>query len=432
MVLATWRSGQGLYSDPALQIKTVQEFLAGASPHLNGWARPNYSDISSDQIEQLIVWAPGTSFAIAPFMRAGLSPAAAARTVAALALVCGSAGWVYWFGLFDLPYGILMALAIAFPWMRSASNALFLYTSEILVFALVPWTLCLALIADRRRRLGWCLAAGLLAGSLYVVKYSAGFVSAGIVAWLAYRAWRERGAAIAAWLVTTAAVALPVLALTVFNHQFGSANLLTASLGGAFDWRNAVHAVAMPALAAADLDAVLLFVLMHPAHPMLQNLLWISLIGLPGGLLLVVLAARRGVDGPHAALARAVFFVSHCRHPLDLDDLERGQHRVSPLVVGSLLCAPARAGEGLPLVAPIRDRRQKRPGRRRRRISRRAAAVRAGLGCGEGRAVSIRLPSRVERHLQPAVRGTRRGARGGERGARFSIRPATSGISPSR
>jgi hypothetical protein len=52
------------------------------------------------------------------------------------------------------------------------------------------------------------------------------------------------------------------------------------------------------------------FVLMHPVHGVTQNPLWIAVIGLPGGLLLCALLARRRVAIPASDLARFVFGAS--------------------------------------------------------------------------------------------------------------------------
>ena len=168
-----------------------------------------------------------------------------------------------------------------FPWLRYASNALFQYTSEILVFAAAPWVLIAAMAADRRDSVTRWFLTGLLAGALYVVKYSASFVAAGILLWIAVRVMLEKGKGFIALLAATAAMAIPVALLSAINRSGGSANLLTASFVVGFDWRNVVHAVALPALALSDLDAVLRFLLMHPSRPVIENVLWVSLSVFP-------------------------------------------------------------------------------------------------------------------------------------------------------
>jgi hypothetical protein len=310
------RTDQGFYSDAALQMKTVLQFLAGESSRPNDWTRPDYADVSRNAVEDLIVWAPGSPLAFLPLIRAGLTPAHAARAVAALALVAGSVGWTCWFARFDLPDTILFAFALVLPWMRFASNALFLYTAEILVFAIVPWILAGALAVERAKRgaFAGALALGLAAGALYIVKYSATFVTAGVLVWFAWRAWRKEVGLtrrIGQLIAVTAGAAVPIAVLSRLNQQHGgAANLILASLGHGWRWDYIVHAVALPALSAADLDSLLMFVLMHPVHGITHNAFWLSLAGLPGGVLLVVLAARGREPGAAAELARAVFGAS--------------------------------------------------------------------------------------------------------------------------
>ena len=317
--VAASRTDQSFYSDPALQMKTVLQFLAGESSRPNDWTRPDYADLSRSASEDLIVWAPGTPLAFLPFVRAGLTPARAARAVAVLALVAGSAGWVCWFGRFNLPDTILFTFALVLPWMRFSSNALFLYTAEILVFAIVPWILLAALAVERAKRgaLAGAAALGLAAGALYIVKYSAVFVTAGVIVWFAWRAWRPPFStsrlvrSMGQLIAVTTGAAVPIVALSALNQQHGgSANIVLANLEHGWRWDYVVHALALPALTAADLNALLMFVFMHPVHGITQNLFWLSLAGLPGGVLLVVLAARARERSAAPELARAVFGMS--------------------------------------------------------------------------------------------------------------------------
>jgi hypothetical protein len=310
------RTDQSFYSDPAVQMKAVRQFVAGESSRPNDWARPDYADLSRTVSEQLIVFAPGTPLAFLPFVRAGVTPARAARMVAVLALVAGSIGWACWCARFNLPDTVLLAIALVFPWMRFASNALFLYSAEILAFAIVPWILMGGLAVERAKRgaLAGTAVLGLAAGALYIVKYSATFVTAGVLAWLVWRTLRRDeplARRVIRICVCAAAAALPVAALSALNQRSGgSANLMLATLGGHWRWAFVVHAVASPALAAADLDSLLMFTFMHPVHPVTQNVFWLSLAGLPGGVLLLVLAARARERTAAAELARAVLGVS--------------------------------------------------------------------------------------------------------------------------
>jgi hypothetical protein len=311
------RTDQSFYSDPAQQMKTTLQFVAGASPAPNDWVRPDYDDLSRDVEEPLVVWAPGTALAFVPFVRAGWTPAASARVVAALALVAGAAGWARWCAAFDLPDAIVFMIALGVGWLRFASNALFLYNAEILVFAAAPWVLVAALAADRvegARRLAATALVGLAAGALYVVKYSATFVTAGVLAWMAWRGARRQGPLVrrfAPVAIAAVASAIPVIALSAWNRSHGgAANLMFATFGIHWSWSYLPHAIAAPALTAADLTSLLSYVLMHPVHGVTQNPSWLSAIGLPGGALLAWFALRPRVDGRPADLARAVLGVS--------------------------------------------------------------------------------------------------------------------------
>jgi len=311
------RTDQSFYSDPAQQMKTTLQFVAGASPAPNDWVRPDYDDLSRDVEEPLVVWAPGTALAFVPLVRAGLTPAASARVVAALALVAGAAGWARWCAAFDLPDAIVFVIALGVGWLRFASNALFLYNAEILAFAAAPWVLVAALAADRvegARRPGATALVGLAAGALYVVKYSATFVTAGVLAWMAWRGARRQGPLVrrfAPVAIAAVASAIPVIALSAWNRSHGgAANLMFATFGIHWSWSYLAHAIAAPALTAADLTSLLSYVLMHPVHGVTQNPSWLTAIGLPGGVLLAWFALRPRVDGPPADLARAVLGVS--------------------------------------------------------------------------------------------------------------------------
>jgi hypothetical protein len=318
VVAVASRSGQSFYSDPALQMKTALQFVAGESLRPNAWVHPDHADLSRNTEENLIVWAPGTAIAFVPLVRAGLTPAHAARAVAALALLLGSAGWLFWFASFNLPRPIVFAYALVLPWMRFASNGLFLYTPEILPFAIVPWILVAALAVERapRNTVVGAAAVGLAAGSLYIVKYSATFVTAGVLVWFAWRVAKKPTAKEAGplwWQLTAAVVgaAVPIVLLSRWNQQYGgSPNLLSASFGIGWRWEYLVHAFALPSLAAADLDSLSMYVLMHPTHGLTANPFYLSLVGLPGAVLLVFLVARARVANAPADLARAVLTVS--------------------------------------------------------------------------------------------------------------------------
>lgn len=323
VVLAGSRAVQGLYSDPAQQLLAVQQRLAGESTSINRWRHPDSLDLSRDAGEWIVWWTPGTELFAYPLMRAGLSVGAAVRTIAAVTVVVGSVGWVTWFSLFQLPTWTLFALAAAFPFVRYASNGLFLYSAEMLVFAAAPWLLIVTRgFLERRiealpRAAVRSLGLGVLLGSAYWLKGSMAFVAVGALVAIAVTEWR-RDADLSRWLAVCAAaaagVALPFFALTIVNTLAGSSStnqVTQAFQWNAFGWRTVLDLVALPALQLADAGALWQYLLMHPAHPLVRDSVWLSLLGLPGGLVLFWLLCRPVVEsGAAGVVARSVLFAS--------------------------------------------------------------------------------------------------------------------------
>lgn len=349
LVLATARAPQGLYSDPAWQLLATEQFFAGSSPSINTLVQPDPSDVTRDRGEWIVWWAPGTQLAVSPLLAAGISPAAAVRAVVVICLLLGAAGWALWFSLFRIPSWAQVALAALFPWARYASNALFFYSAEALVFGIAPWLLLGSLVVARRLEarpraaVGPAAALGVALGMAYVLKYSAVFVSLGVLAFLAlcvlttvraaratrpgdgqHAPLRWRVAALAACVV---AFALPIAILSALNRIQGTtANLVTASAGLHADWHNVAFAIANPALAMADADAAVRFLFLHPSRALLRSDLSLVWFGLPGGLLLAWLLAGRvrriagaavtseASDSPRSAegLAITVLLVAVC------------------------------------------------------------------------------------------------------------------------
>lgn len=71
-----------------------------------------------------------------------------------------------------------------------------------------------------------------------------------------------------------------------------------------------MHAVGLSALMTADLDSLLAYLLLHPVHGLTHDVFWLSVCGLPGGILLIVLTTRATQRGPRPDLARVLFAVS--------------------------------------------------------------------------------------------------------------------------
>jgi hypothetical protein len=312
---------QGIYSDPAYQLKAVQQKLSGASWSINNRVRPDPRDLSRDADEWISWWTPGTQLSVYPLMWAGLTLGSAVRAVAAISLVVGAIGWATWFSEFAMPAGVLYALAAALPFVRYASNGLFLYSSESLVFGAGPWMLLATLpfLDERRERrwgFAWHLALGMLLGAAYWLKDSLAFVAFGAVAALAVDAWRRRDDGITARLarcaVTGIGAAIPFVTLVALNHRYGLlANKVTSALAPTIpNVRTILDALALPALQMADAFALWDYVLMHPSHPFVRDAIWISVIGAPGGLLLWWLFFRHRQAEAAGLLARTVLVCS--------------------------------------------------------------------------------------------------------------------------
>jgi hypothetical protein len=132
---------QGLYSDPALQLKAVQQRLRGESTSMNLLVAPDRRGVSRDAGEYVAWWTPGTELLTFLPMRAGLSLGGAARAVGATALMAGSIGWATWFSYCELPGALVLLMAAVWPCVRLASNGLFRYSADMQVFASAPWLL---------------------------------------------------------------------------------------------------------------------------------------------------------------------------------------------------------------------------------------------------------------------------------------------------
>ncbi len=313
---------QGIYSDPAYQLKAVQQKLAGETWSINARMRPDGSDLSRDFAEWIAWWTPGTQIVVYPFMRFGLPLGTAVRAVAALALIAGAVGWATWFSLFPIPEPMQLAMAAAFPFIRYASNGVFLYSAETLVFAAGPWMLIATTWTldrnhgERRLALGRHVLLGLALGAAYWLKDSLGFVAFGATAALAVDVWRERSEGlrigVARCVATAAGAAIPFVVLVALNQRYGPlANKVIAAFGANRPSASILlDALAVPALQMADAFGMWDYVLMHPSHPVVRDVIWISVIGAPGGVLLWWLVRRTAASGAAVLVARSVLVCS--------------------------------------------------------------------------------------------------------------------------
>ena len=266
-VLAAAPVYQGIYSDPAYQLKAVQQKLSGQSWSINNRVHPDPRDLSKDADEWISWWTPGTQVVVYPFMSAGLTLGKAVRAVAALSLIVGAVGWATWFSAFEMPVSLLFVLVAALPFVRYASNGVFLYSSETLVFAAGPWMLLATLPflgKSRDARLGymWHFALGIVLGLAYWLKDSLAFVAFSATAALAVDAWRRRDEDFAGGLARSVATgvgaAIPFITLVALNHRYGVlANKVAAGFAPKLpSLRTILDAVALPALQMADAFAM--------------------------------------------------------------------------------------------------------------------------------------------------------------------------------
>lgn len=313
LVLAVSRTPQSLFSDPSWQLNALQQHMAGESPTFNTLVEPDPRDLSQNTAEWISWWPLGTNLLVYPLLRIGVSMGAAIRVLAALCLIVGSLGFGYWLKAFHLPRWLAIALAIGIPWIRYANISLFQYAAEALVFAICPWLLLGALRlrarwTDRRNlTLPFLAGFGLLLGFAYWLKYSAVFISAGVLVHLGLTAWRNRGRSITDLAVVSAACAVAVATLNVLNHIMGAAmNAVTERVTFVMDWHLPFNFVGLMAMAMADADGLARYALFHPGRSLLPfNYSTLCYLGLPGGVILFSLLVRRQTQ-PALLLSRDV------------------------------------------------------------------------------------------------------------------------------
>lgn len=330
------KTRQSLYSDPAWQLASLEQYVRGVSPSPNHLVQASPQDISHSDTTWITSWPPATQLLVLPLARAGLSLASAVRLLASVALVVGCLGWVRWFEVFDLPGPMRLGLAAGLPWLRYVSNPLFLYSAEILSFAVTPWLLFVVLrLGERANTRGdsdptnglWVVGGGLALGSAYLVKYSLVFVVLGgllhlligsaipgtepLLPLLAQPSDRNRAATSARigprgrlFVLVGACALLPVLGLSLVNRLMGGAlNSATASLRFHWSWRHLLNGLADPALAASDAASPLQYLLFHPVHGIAHDEIWQAVAGVPAGLMLIWLLARSKAAGGGEQLA---------------------------------------------------------------------------------------------------------------------------------
>jgi len=320
IVLLVSRTPQALYSDPSWQLKAMQQYFAGESGSIGTLVQADPKDLSRNSEEWISWWPIGTNLLVYPFVRSGMSLAAAVRAVADLALIFGSIGFGYWLTLFEIPRWSAWILALAIPWIRYANLGLFTYSAEILVFAICPWLLLGTFhlcrrwqSEDARAQVAFSASLGCLLGLAYWLKYSSVFVSLGALVYIAFRSWKLR-AQRKVWVDAVVVAGLFVLtagAQNLLNRSMGAAmNSVTQSFEPQLDWRLPFNIVGLLGLGMADADGLWRYVLFHPGKSVLPfSPGTLALIGLPGGFLLFWVLTRPSKREP-LILCRFVLLVS--------------------------------------------------------------------------------------------------------------------------
>ncbi|HVO32810.1 MAG TPA: hypothetical protein VMU17_02775, partial [Elusimicrobiota bacterium] len=328
VVAAVRKTPQGLYSDPAWQLEALQQYVEGRSISINHTANPITSDLTQSVMAWDIWWPPATQMFVYPFARHHMTLGLSIRIIASVGLVVGAVGWARWFACFDLSPIILFALVFLIPWMRYASNNLFLYSAEIFMFASAPWLLLAASSiaerwwrADRWKPQYWAATAllGFALGFRYCLKYSGVLMSLGIATFLIIelfprqsgRRWIFSARGIAQSMLLGLALLAPVLGLCWVNFKLGNA-MNGASATAGWYWRSEglMALLSNPALALGDADSLLRFTFLNPNRPLFAHEIGLRFLGLPGGLLIVVILCRARKLSVPARLAVTVLAVS--------------------------------------------------------------------------------------------------------------------------
>ncbi len=330
IILVALKNPQSLYSDSAWQMKALQQFIASDSPSFNHLVRPSYDDLAVNEAIWITWWPPGTNLLAYPLMAGGISAGISIRIIAIAGLIVGSLGWICWFSLFEFPIWIGLILALTIPSLRYSSHAVFQYSAEVLVYASAPWLLLMTYQLNRYWNResaaikGWVKflvispLVGLIMGWVYILKYSIMFVLLGALIYLGFKSitnnnsQQQKIRKLIAYGLVCLFFAIPLLTLNFLNQNLGgTANLLTATAKIiSFKWQTTIYAIANPALAIADAESFWKALLLNYQQGLVFNPLWISLIGLPGGVLLLWLILSPQTLSEASLLAKIVFFTS--------------------------------------------------------------------------------------------------------------------------
>jgi hypothetical protein len=235
------RRPYSLASDIAYQAFSAQQYVEHLIPAVSTLRLVNPRDLSQDIQTSMTFWAPAWAYLFALAFKAGLAPGPAGRTFAVLFSITGAMGWLWVISLIRLRGAWKTAGAVlAGLYCLRTGIISSLGAGDLLIYAVAPWLLGASLLIAERlrsgldRRTATLLALLCLAlGCVYWLKYSGIFLSIPVFCalQLAHLRGRPRPAAlVAAFALSAAALALPVLANRVYNYQNKGTDLMEAAM----------------------------------------------------------------------------------------------------------------------------------------------------------------------------------------------------------
>jgi hypothetical protein len=185
LFVISWHIPYYISDDAATLLKSAQQLSQGATPWLQSLTLPSVTDIAQDTQTWIVWYPPGMTLIYYPLIALGLPLGIAARITSYLLLISGSLGWLAIAKHFKIPQPVQIILACTLPlYAISVGGAVRLWNSELPPFGLLPWLYLygLHLVARWKAQAdSLCLRhvtldiarIGLLAGSVYWLKYSA-------------------------------------------------------------------------------------------------------------------------------------------------------------------------------------------------------------------------------------------------------------------
>lgn len=190
--VASWHIPFRIEGDTAYAAKIAQQYVAG-SADFNRITLVDPRDLANDSETWIYWWPPGIVSTFIIFFKLGLSASAAGRLLMLGAALAGGIGWALVSAMiFDRR--IALALATVPPLFYVFQSSMFFSFTEgdVLVFSIMPWVFALCIYVVRRiGELSWrqsmllLWTACFLLGSLYWLKFSTLFGTAGLSAFLA-------------------------------------------------------------------------------------------------------------------------------------------------------------------------------------------------------------------------------------------------------